>query len=126
MDTQDYAERLRLSNILREPAVKAAIDELRLPVGSRGLDLGCGIGLHTTLLAQAVGASGQVVGLDLEPEFLALAAERAAQTGLAGRLRFQQGDMTRLPFEDGSFDWLWSCHPATARFTPGSSNVTTL
>jgi len=113
-DTDQYAERLRLSNLLREPALRAAIQALKLPGGSRGLDVGCGIGLHTLLLAQAIGPTGHVTGLDLSPEFIALAGEYARKHDLAEQVSFQEGDMNHLPFEDDSFDWVWcadTLHP---------------
>lgn len=105
--TERYAERLLWSNLIREPAMMAAIQALGLPPGSSGLDAGCGIGLHTVRLAEAVGSAGYVVGVDVMPEFLALGETRAEQDGLADRVMFQEGDIQQLPFEDDSFDWVW-------------------
>ena len=113
--TDEYARRLLLSNLLREPAIVSAVHALQLPLGSRGLDAGCGIGVHTPLLAQAIGSAGHVTGLDLSPELLRRAQARAEQLGLTERISFQTGDVTRLPFEDNSFDWLWcadTLHPS--------------
>jgi demethylmenaquinone methyltransferase/2-methoxy-6-polyprenyl-1,4-benzoquinol methylase len=112
--SDDYARRLLLSNLLREPAILAAIRALHLPPGSRGLDVGCGIGLHTPLLAQAVGHAGHVIGLDLSPDFMVLAKQRAEKSGLCAQINFQGGDMNHLPFADDTFDWVWSAdtvHP---------------
>jgi demethylmenaquinone methyltransferase/2-methoxy-6-polyprenyl-1,4-benzoquinol methylase len=106
MDT--YAEKLRLADLLREPAIRAAIQALDLPPGSRGLDAGCGIGSHVMLLAEAVGPAGHVTGLDLQADFLSLAGEMAAGRGLSDRVDFRQGNLSRLPFDDDTFDWAWS------------------
>lgn len=57
--------------------------------GMRLLDCGCGSGSITAGLAAAV-APGEVVGLDLSPEQLAFARERAAGRGAVG-VRFVQG-----------------------------------
>jgi hypothetical protein len=44
-DMDYYARMLLVSNPLREPTMRAAIETLDLPKGSRGLDAGCSIGL---------------------------------------------------------------------------------
>ena len=103
-----YAHKLYLSDFLREPAIRSAIQALRLPSGSQGLDAGCGIGSHTLLLAEAVGPYGQVTGLDLSAEFLVLAREIAGKCGLSQQVSFQEGDLNKLPFDDDTFDWVWS------------------
>jgi demethylmenaquinone methyltransferase/2-methoxy-6-polyprenyl-1,4-benzoquinol methylase len=83
---------------------------LRLAPGSRGLDVGCGIGLQAVLLAQAVGPGGGVVGLDLSRELIRYGEEMIQHAGLSGQVSFQEGDASRLPFEDGAFDWAWSAN----------------
>lgn len=93
---------------LRAPVIAAAIGALRLPPGSRGLDVGCGVGLPAVRLAEAVGPAGHVTGLDLSPRLLEHARRLAEQAGLAERIAFREGDMSRLPFADSRFDWLWS------------------
>ena len=93
---------------MREPLIRAAIQALQLPVGSRGLDAGCGIGFQARLLAEAVGESGHVTGLDLSADMLAHAQEYTAQAGFADRVSFKEGNVHELPFEDNSFDWAWS------------------
>jgi demethylmenaquinone methyltransferase/2-methoxy-6-polyprenyl-1,4-benzoquinol methylase len=104
----EYAYKLDLTSPLREPLIRAAIQALQLPVGSRGLDAGCGIGFQARLLAEAVGASGHVTGLDLSADMLAHAQEYTAQAGFADRVSFKEGNVHELPFEDNSFDWAWS------------------
>ena len=95
--TSSYARALSLFSGLKAPAMRAAIRELRLPRGSRGLDVGCGIGHDTCLLAEAVGPTGHVTGLDLSPEFLVYARGAAARAGLSRRVSFQEGDLNKLP-----------------------------
>lgn len=78
--------------------------------GCRILDLGCGAGRDVYLLAQLVGPSGEVVGVDMTPEQLAVArAHQAfhAETFGADNVRFVEGTIERLeelPLESGSFD----------------------
>ncbi len=110
-ETADVGETIRLlgvSDSLRRPLIHAAIQALNLPPGSRGLDVGCGIGLQARQLAEAVGPSGHITGLDLSPQLLQHANRLAARSGLADRITFREGDMHALPFDDGAFDWLWS------------------
>jgi ubiquinone/menaquinone biosynthesis C-methylase UbiE len=90
------------------PAIRSAIQALELDAGSRGVDVGCGVGTHTRWLAEAVVPNGQVTGLDLSTECLARARKAAAKSELAARVSFRHGDMSDLPFSDDSFDWAWS------------------
>lgn len=96
------------SHPLREPVLQQAIAALRLPAGSHGLDLGCGVGDPARLLTQAVGPGGYVTGLDLARPLLNHAREKTAHGARAGSLAFVQGDMHQLPFADSVFDWAWS------------------
>lgn len=107
-DTDTYVQRLQLSDFLRKPVIRSAIRALQLPLGSRGLDAGCGIGSHTLLLAEAVGPAGHVTGLDLSPEFLAHAREVVKKSSLSEQVSFQKGDVNELPFDENTFDWVWS------------------
>ncbi len=105
---ETYLEQLVLSDPLRDPVIRQAIRALELPVGSRGLDAGCGIGNHTLLLAEAVGSGGHVTGLDLSAEFVAHACGIAEQSDRSERVSFRQGNVNDLPFGDDAFDWAWS------------------
>ena len=66
------------------------------------LDIGCGPGTITTSLAELVGPSGEVVGIDPSEGVIASAIERAGDRW--PNVRFQAGDGTKLPFGDGEFD----------------------
>jgi len=54
-----------------------AMDRLALRPGARVVDLGCSYGDTTRALAQRVGATGEVVGVDASPRFIAKAADQA-------------------------------------------------
>jgi ubiquinone/menaquinone biosynthesis C-methylase UbiE len=107
-DANSYSQALSVSNPLREPVIRSAIQALQLPLGSRGLDAGCGIGLQAILLAKEVGSAGHVTGLDLSPELLVYAKENVEKAGLAEQITFKEGSVAELPFDDHTFDWAWS------------------
>jgi ubiquinone/menaquinone biosynthesis C-methylase UbiE len=69
------------------------------------LDLGCGPGVSTIVLAQA-SPSAQLVGLDLAPRMLDQAIDYTAHTGLAGRIGYVLADALQLPFADSSWDMI--------------------
>ena len=108
IDLEQYLKRLYLSNPLREDVIRTSIEALRLPLGSCGLDAGCGIGLYTLLLAEVVGSTGHIIGLDTTKEFLAEARSLASKSDLVERISFKEGDITKLPFNDNTFDWACS------------------
>ena len=70
--------------------------------GMHVLDCGCGPGGLSVQLAARV-APGQVVGLDRHGSQFELGRERARREGV-DNIRFETGDVCRLPFDDGSFD----------------------
>jgi demethylmenaquinone methyltransferase/2-methoxy-6-polyprenyl-1,4-benzoquinol methylase len=103
-----YIRSLLDANPLREPVLRSVVQALCLSSGSHGLDVGCGIGLQTLLLAGAIGANGQVTGVDIEPELLTFAEALTRQTSYAANISFRQGDVNQLPFAADTFDWVWS------------------
>ena len=107
-DVEYFVQMTYGSNPLREPVLRSAIQALRLPSGSRGLDAGCGIGLQTLLLAETVGPAGHITGLDVSPAFLACAGGIVEKAGFSERVSFREGDVNKLPFDRSTFDWAWS------------------
>jgi ubiquinone/menaquinone biosynthesis C-methylase UbiE len=79
------------------------IERLRLTAGERVLDVCCGSGASAIPAAENVGPTGSVIGVDLAENLLALARSKAKERGLTN-IEFRSGDMTQLPFDDGSFD----------------------
>tara|TARA_Y100000991_G_scaffold42076_1_gene29668 strand:- start:124 stop:1050 length:927 start_codon:yes stop_codon:yes gene_type:complete len=75
----------------------------KLPKGSRILDVGCGIGGSSRILARHYGFN--VTGITISPAQVKRARELTS-TGL--NCNFQVMDALDLKFEDGSFDAIWS------------------
>ena len=69
-------------------------------------DIGCGTGAATKVLAEELDA--EITGVDWLPAFLARLDETAAQTETPGRINTLPASMDALPFEDASFDAIWS------------------
>lgn len=74
-----------------------------LQPGQRVVDLGSGGGLDALLAARRVGPAGQVIGVDMTPQMLALAEANRAAAGL-DNVEFRQGYIEDLPVDDGSAD----------------------
>lgn len=71
--------------------------------GAEVLEIGCGMGLHTELMARA---GARVTALDLSPTSVEATTRRLALKGLPGHV--QEGDAETLPFPSRSFDFVWS------------------
>ncbi len=95
---------LQLTADLMRSAKERSHERMRIGPGSRVLDVGCGPGTDTLVLAGRVGEAGSVEGVDFDPEMVAEAERRAAAAGVAERTRHRQGDAASLPFGDGAFD----------------------
>jgi SAM-dependent methyltransferase len=74
------------------------------------LDVGSGVGGTSRCLAQEFGC--RVTGIDLTEEYCRAATILTEKTGLSRLVDFRQGDATALPFDDQTFDVVWSEHVA--------------
>jgi demethylmenaquinone methyltransferase/2-methoxy-6-polyprenyl-1,4-benzoquinol methylase len=72
--------------------------------GATCLDVCCGSGDLARLLARAVGAEGQVIGLDFAVDQLNCARHRAQSWRYGDRIQWIEGDALALPFSDQRFD----------------------
>jgi ubiquinone/menaquinone biosynthesis C-methylase UbiE len=72
------------------------------------LDVGSGIGGPSRYLASRFGC--RVTGLDLVGEYCRVADSLAKRVKLDNLLTYRQGDATHIPFEDATFDVVWTQH----------------
>jgi ubiquinone/menaquinone biosynthesis C-methylase UbiE len=104
-----YAERLDAMHRALVDDFRQILGKLPLGASDRVVDAGCGDGFFTELLAERL-ISGQAIGLDTSPAYLAAADERLGPLIAENRVRLVEGDVNQLPFEAGSVDAVWSGH----------------
>ena len=73
--------------------------------GSKALDVCCGTADWTIALADAVGSSGEVVGLDFSQNMLKIGQEKVKELGLE-HVNLIHGNAMELPFPAESFDYV--------------------
>jgi SAM-dependent methyltransferase len=86
--------------LLRDVAA-CSLELLAPEAGQRVLEAGCGTGVFLPVLANAVGKTGKVIGLDLAPAFVEQAQERTQDIKW---IQVEEGDVYALPYPDQSFD----------------------
>ena len=102
---QRWADRQQAQDILLAPVADILINRAQAKAGERIVDVGCGSGAISIALAQTVGPSGHVLGIDISGPMLA----RARQIAPAGLpVDFVRADATVYPFDPASFDLLVS------------------
>jgi ubiquinone/menaquinone biosynthesis C-methylase UbiE len=94
----------------QRPATIRLAELLRLTGAERVLDVGSGLGGPSRFLAWRYGV--RVSGVDLTAEFVRIADMLTQRTGLVGKVDYRQGNALDLPFDDGSFDAVWSQNAA--------------
>jgi len=73
--------------------------------GERALDIACGTGVVARLAAQRVGRTGHVIGLDLNPGMLAVAASIASgDPPTSAPITWREASATKMPLPDAAFD----------------------
>lgn len=95
----DYADALLAYHRSHAETLNAMVSRLPLAAGHSILDVATGDGSYALLMAQR---GANVVVLDQDPDYLALASSRATRRGL--HLTAVCGDACHLPFEDDHFD----------------------
>ncbi len=104
----EYLEKMKVFRALKEPVIKQVLESLRLPAGSKGLDVGCGDGYYTLMLAKSLGPGSHVTGIDAVEPFLDQGRALSSKFNLTERVSFIKGDITGHRFEKNIFDWVFS------------------
>ena len=101
--SRSYARKSERFAEFAAPELRHIFADLSPPSRGKALDLGCGTGLATALLAEQMGPAVALVGLDLSLPHLEAARRQHA-------LPLVQGDAARLCFREATFDFIWSCN----------------
>lgn len=117
---EDY---LRVYNYRDEQGAAHEVHEmiswLKLDPGAQVFDLCCGMGRHSLSLAEK---GYEVTGMDLSDVLL----DEAKKEDGAEKIRWVQGDMRELPFEDEAFDAVVNLFTSFGYFKEDSEHVRVL
>ena len=84
------------------PLAEATLRHVNVHEGARVIDVACGTGIVARLLAEKVGKSGTVVGIDLNAAMIEVARWHTSGADVA--VAWRQGDVVALPVPDARFD----------------------
>ena len=102
---EDPREAVRLERKTEERLTRRLLLLSGLERGQKAIDVGAGTGAVARTMAQLVGPRGRVVALDRSEDRLRHGRALAGRFGQ--RLSFVRGDLHRLPFPSGAFDFAW-------------------
>ncbi len=101
-----------LEDRARMPSYRAMfrnlIDVMAPRPGEAILEVGCGAGSLVRLLARRLGTANPITAADVNPFLLREAGQLAEADGLGGLIQFRHGNAEALPFEDFSYDCIYS------------------
>src|ERR671921_1027219 len=81
--------------------VEQTLRRMDLRTGERVLDLGCGVGWASRIMARMVAPEGQVVGIDISDEMIARARATSREVD---NTMFVRGSAQQLPWQENFFD----------------------
>jgi ubiquinone/menaquinone biosynthesis C-methylase UbiE len=94
----------RLAGSSERAFVQLGLEKLATAQGDVVLEVGFGTGHALVALAQSVGDSGRVCGIDISEGMLDEARKKLKAAGLVDRVELRRGDAAQMPFEDSRFD----------------------
>lgn len=97
-----------LSERAEQPMREKGLQQLAAEPGESMLEIGFGTGHCLVSLADAVGAQGSVVGIDLSEAMLKLTRELLIRKQLTERVELLLGDAAQMPLADGSIDGVFT------------------
>ncbi|MFD2925810.1 demethylmenaquinone methyltransferase [Halobacillus naozhouensis] len=84
---------------------KDVMKRMNVSKGDHTLDVCCGTGDWTMALADEVGPSGKVIGLDFSVNMLSVGIKKKLQCKMK-HVEFEHGNAMELPFDDDQFDYV--------------------
>jgi len=101
------SHRLQILHSVYGPGARRVLEDAGIKHGMRVADLGCGVGMTTALLAELVGPTGEVVGVDFSAAQLAQARELLPPE-FSRNVTFVEASATDTGLLYGSFDLVYS------------------
>ena len=95
---------LSRKHLWRKEFVPLLLRYLDIRPGQRIVDVGCGTGPLTRLLAKGLDGRGEVIGVDRNEQLLRQARKLTRESGLEGLVSFRVEDATSMKLEDGYAD----------------------
>ncbi|MCA9261063.1 MAG: methyltransferase domain-containing protein [Planctomycetales bacterium] len=107
--TQQFYDRIsRAYDVIADAGERDArqrgLQVLNIQPGESVLEIGYGTGHSLVEMAQRVGESGQVTGIDLSPGMRDVARDTLAAAGVVDRVDLRVGEVPPLPMDDDIFD----------------------
>ncbi|MGG0589067.1 demethylmenaquinone methyltransferase [Priestia megaterium] len=84
---------------------KDTMKRMNVQKGTKALDVCCGTADWTLAMAEAVGETGEAVGLDFSQNMLKIGEEKEKNSPFSN-ITLLHGNAMELPFEDNSFDYV--------------------
>jgi len=104
-----WAQRDNMMSRLLAPVAQALMDHAKVHGAKAVLDVGCGGGSETLMLAERLGPDAQVLGVDISAPLLDVAKKQLAGLGEAGKgVEFIEADASSHDFGQQKFDLLFS------------------
>ncbi len=88
--------------VLFAPWASRLIQSAKIRPNDRILDVGCGTGIVSRLIASNDNFHGTITGLDLSPHMLSVARAQSAQQ--RQKIEWHEGQVESMPFQNASFD----------------------
>ncbi|UPM42403.1 class I SAM-dependent methyltransferase [Halocatena salina] len=113
-DTKRFS---RGGRLIDEREKQAVLDAVSPVEDKRILEIACGTGRFTTMLADR---SGEIIGLDISNAMLQQGRQKVRNNGVGDSIEFLRGDAARLPFPDNHFDAVFAIRFFHLAETPAS------
>jgi len=88
----------------REEFIPLLYKYLDIQAGQGIVDVGCGTGFFTRLMARALDGRGEVIGIERNPQLLKAARELTQEAKLDSVVTYRKGDAMKLPMQDNVGD----------------------
>ena len=98
-DSLNHVLSMNVDKLWRRRAIREVVDG----TPQRILDVACGTGDSTIVLAEAAAPGSTVTGVDISEGMMARVMEKAARKGVHERITLRQADAEDLPFQAESF-----------------------